>query len=116
MDLKFLILLLPMLVNGHINGAPPEACSDMTPLHGVPAQNSSTVGLYAIEVQPNQDGSHNITLKSISSIPFKGFFLQVRKSGTEEIIGEWSDYETVNASKLVDCGTTGGKWVSELCD
>ncbi|XP_053384162.1 cell death abnormality protein 1-like isoform X2 [Mercenaria mercenaria] len=75
---SLLLLFLRSSVLGYSNGAPPQACVDMVPLHGV-AQSTANFP-YSIEVSSETYCNNSIILVTINGNgkTFKGFFCQAR--------------------------------------
>lgn len=78
------------------NGAPPAACDNMTPGHGVEAQ--TTISPYQLRVlQRSVKGGETVTVEIFSTVAgesFKGFLLQARTEGDDyEVVGEFLENE-----------------------
>ncbi|XP_037092732.1 putative ferric-chelate reductase 1 homolog [Pollicipes pollicipes] len=80
--LQLLVLALAaMACRAYPGGVPAVACGDMTPGHGVPAQQSDMIYNVTVSgdsVQPSK--RVKVTIRRGNQPPFKGFFVQVRRA------------------------------------
>ncbi|KAL3843198.1 hypothetical protein ACJMK2_021143, partial [Sinanodonta woodiana] len=90
-ELIFCVMMVQE-VRCHINGAPPSACSDMTPHHHYVPQSRPPP--YSISVSKNTYNPGEqiiVTLQANSGVTFKGFLIQSRRdANTNDTVGSFT--------------------------
>ncbi|XP_065905953.1 uncharacterized protein [Dysidea avara] len=118
MKLKLLVFVLFSTVPGLLargNGAPPEACEDLMPRHGVNSQPTNN-GYFILSdaVNDYSPGQEYLVELRADSDPFIGFFIQARvesDQGSNSIVGIWTPLNTTMARRAT-CNRVDGDAVT----
>ncbi|KAK7933790.1 hypothetical protein WMY93_004686 [Mugilogobius chulae] len=86
---QLFVLLVPCLgwVEAHPNGAPKEACEDMTPRHGVQPQTSPPPYTLLTNTRVYTPGS--LVTVTIVGPDYRGVLLEARAPGDPTALGTW---------------------------
>ncbi|XP_065905954.1 ferric-chelate reductase 1-like [Dysidea avara] len=115
MKLKLFVYVLFSTVPGLLarsTGAPPQACNDMMPRHGVNSQPTNN-GYFIISDAVNScsPGEDYLVELRANSDPFLGFFIQARvennQGSTTSIVGVWTPLNTTMARTATCNGVDG---------
>jgi len=98
--LKYLFLVCALVAMGECykNGAPPEACSDMTPQHGVDPKELPSP--YTLTATKKSNKKISVTIGSQDGTKFKGFLLKALDKDGNPI----GTFDSVTNGKLTACG------------
>jgi len=102
LQLALLALLSGDLAGGTPVGAPVAACVTMTPQHNAAAQADPPI--YALSVERTGVDTFSVTLSGTIGVPFKGFLIQARATGSsvplgtfEGVLGQGTQFRTCSA-------------------
>lgn len=106
-----LLLLFVTCVFSHSTGAPESACFTMTPMHGAALpQTSQPPVMMQLSANSIVGGTRiQITIRPTAANPnfrFRGFMIQARRVGSNEILGTFVESETAATINCSGVSTT----------